>query len=651
MILLVSWIYTLAVCMLAGISNCAAASRSTYNEHLDLKPLPRNNLLASFNFEIYSDSAAETELGNDGQVFWAHYGLFPRSVGQIVQSTRAHELHLRFTQGWWDAEEWGFLPHNGKHAGGTGVEVWAWIAGESDTQAESRWYELVNALSGLFCASLNFVDSSRTTPNPISFRPDSNMRSSFLTYPDSGSSNSSSSDLHLYHGSLPRETVCTENLTPFLKLLPCKGRAGISSLLDGHRIFDSKWQSMALDFVPICDSDNGCRLHMTQKVDVVLDVQRSLQRQHSPIPRPPPPEELHCDISKAYHSESICFPLPNPDVVEWKLSDLFGLKIKSRCQVDQTDGNDVSSSSVCTHITPAWHLTREGGTVVSSTSSNACFSLHESDEFDLAFSTSNSTSVSANDQPPVYIQRSMTGRGQQYGGIQTIIYNPSMTDSVSVIYLESLPWYMKPYIHTMVAGLSSTSSSSATSPSPSASLTQEVMKDILYRPFLERVRGTYLELKLEVPPESRLTLSYDFDKALLYLAEYPPDANRGFDVPPGILTVLTREDDGNMSYTYALRTSSLLLSLPTPDFSMPYNVIILTSTVMALAFGTVYNILVRRFVYEEDLVAQHTPLMQKLKPKIWERWKTPTVSNTGSNKEESAKVQERADAKDRGLKS
>jgi hypothetical protein len=44
------------------------------------------------------------------------------------------------------------------------------------------------------------------------------------------------------------------------------------------------------------------------------------------------------------------------------------------------------------------------------------------------------------------------------------------------------------------------------------------------------------------------------------------------------------------------RTPSLLLSLPTPDFSMPYNVIILSSTVIALAFGSVFNLLARRFV-------------------------------------------------------
>ncbi|KAK9330356.1 GPI transamidase component PIG-T [Lipomyces starkeyi] len=645
MFLLGSWIYLLAVCILFDISDCALVSRGTYIESLDLKPLPRNTLLASFNFEIYSDSAAENGLvyGIDGADFLAHYGLFPRSVGQIVKSTQTHELHLRFTQGWWDSEEWGLLPHNGKYTGGTGVEVWAWIATEQDDEAENSWYELVNALSGLFCASLNFVDSSRTTPNPISFRPDSSGgSSSIFTNPTARKSNVSST-LHLYHGSLPRETVCTENLTPFLKLLPCKGRAGVSSLLDGHRIFDSKWQSMALDFVPICDSDNGCRLHMTQKVDVVLDVLRSLQRKHSPVPKPPPLEELQCDTSKSYHSESICFPLPSPHVVEWKLSDVFGRKIKNRCLLDQRSEYDGSSYSVCTHITPEWHLTREGGTVVSSTPSKACFSLHENDEFDIGFLTSNSTSVSKNERPPVYIQRSMTGRGQQNGGVQTIIHNPSMTDTVSLVYFESLPWYMKPYIHTLAAALST----SALSPIPA--IKEEVVKDVLYRPFLERIRGTYLELKLEIPPDSRLTLSYDFDKTLLYLAEYPPDANRGFDVPPGILTVLTKDDNGTISYAYTLRTSSLLLSLPTPDFSMPYNVIILTSTVMALAFGTIYNILVRRFVYEDDVVREHTPLMQKLKQRIGAKFVLWKTAAEGNKPPESGKLQEETGAKYKSL--
>jgi phosphatidylinositol glycan class T len=123
---------------------------------------------------------------------------------------------------------------------------------------------LTNALSGLFCASLNFIDSTRTTRPVMSFQPVGN-------HP-----NSTHEDLHLLHGTLPREVVCTENLTPFLKLLPCKGKAGISSLLDGHKLFDASWQSMSIDVQPICPTSGGeCQLQITQTIDMVLDIQRS----------------------------------------------------------------------------------------------------------------------------------------------------------------------------------------------------------------------------------------------------------------------------------------------------------------------------------------------------------------------------------------
>ena len=36
------------------------------------------------------------------------------------------------------------------------------------------------------------------------------------------------------------------------------------------------------------------------------------------------------------------------------------------------------------------------------------------------------------------------------------------------------------------------------------------------------------------------------------------------------------------------------MQLPTPDFSMPYNVVTVSCTVMALLFGTIFNILTRR---------------------------------------------------------
>lgn len=94
--------------------------------------------------------------------------------------------------------------------------------------------------------------------------------------PTGNQANLDISNLHLLHGTLPREVVCTENLTPFLKLLPCKGKAGISSLLDGHKLFDASWQSMSIDVVPICPSESSeCVLQITETIDMVLDIERS----------------------------------------------------------------------------------------------------------------------------------------------------------------------------------------------------------------------------------------------------------------------------------------------------------------------------------------------------------------------------------------
>jgi GPI-anchor transamidase subunit T len=109
---------------------------------------------------------------------------------------------------------------------------------------------------------MNFIDSTRTTSPVVSFEPLGD--------------HATSDQLHLLHGTLPGEVVCTENLTPFLKMLPCKGKAGISSLFDGHKLFDASWQSMSIDVRPICPSAEGeCLIEIEQNVDMVLDIDRS----------------------------------------------------------------------------------------------------------------------------------------------------------------------------------------------------------------------------------------------------------------------------------------------------------------------------------------------------------------------------------------
>ncbi|KAK4990020.1 Subunit of the glycosylphosphatidylinositol transamidase complex-like protein [Elasticomyces elasticus] len=184
------------------------------------------------------------------------------------------------------------------------------------------------------------------------------------------------------------------------------------------------------------------------------------------------------------------------------------------------------------------------------------------------------------EQPRLYADRTFTGYGQEHGGVHTVLQNPSPDVSITLVYLESLPWFMKPYVHTLHATIT---------PVDPASASQYGIRDMYYRPALDRARSTQLELLLAIPPSSVLTLTYEFEKAILRYTEYPPDANRGFDIPPAIIRLFPANNETTSPSSY-MRTTSLLLPLPTPDF------------IIALGFGSVFNLMVRRFVGADEHV-------------------------------------------------
>ncbi|TKA67062.1 hypothetical protein B0A55_10408 [Friedmanniomyces simplex] len=551
-----------------------------YSEHLHLRPLPNGYLYAGFNF-----TASTTLSAYESQ----HFRYFPRSLGQILQHSHTQELHLRFALGRWDDESWGSRPRDGRREGGTGVEIWAWLdSGGGRVAVEERWSNLVNSLSGLFCASLNFIDGTKTTRPVLSFEPE-------------GTRGEGGGSMELLHGTLPHEVVCTENLTPFLKLLPCKGKAGVSSLLDGHKVFDANWQTMSIDVRPVCPvGGEECRLEIQQTVDIVLDVERSMRPRDDPIPRPRPIEELECDESKSYHAPDTCYPKRKEGEMAWSLSKIFGTPVRGSCHLaDGDEGSDIGIEVLPDRLVNVLH----GG-------SNDTLAPHKQNHdlrlFRLPDSARQHTDIMVSqqviqqvplqNQPPLYASRQITGFGQERGGMHAVIRNPH-PDQQRIVYLESLPWFLRPYMHTLKVQSHPTNSHDK----PTMDVKLEKM---YYTPALDRLRGTHLELLLTVPAESTVELTYDFDKAILRYTEYPPDANRGFDVAPAVIRVLPNNTagngNGNAQGSY-LRTTSLLLPLPTPDFSMPYNVIILTSTVIALGFGSIFNLLVRRFVLAEEV--------------------------------------------------
>lgn len=131
-----------------------------------------------------------------------------------------------------------------------------------------------------------------------------------------------------------------------------------------------------------------------------------------------------------------------------------------------------------------------------------------------------------------------------------------------------------------------------------------------------------VEARLWVPAASTLVLGFDFLKRFLTVDDFPPDPSRGFDVPPPLAkfhfphavvascpahgnngegqkevattTCATAEGarlPGRIVYAYG---DAGLLDAPQPDFSMPFNVITFTSTIITFFLGTAINLLVRK---------------------------------------------------------
>ena len=251
--------------------------------------------------------------------------------------------------------------------------------------------------------------------------------------------------------------------------------------------------------------------------------------------------------------------------------------MKGRCPLTDPD-----VPPVCVHVPDSRDIFTSEGAHETKSSDSRCYHLDPETDFTLVLTKPENVEDDSRlliepETPLLYAERSFNGHGQEHGGVQAILRNPSDTD-VEFVYMESLPWFMRIYLHTLSARISTSTTANST-----------LIKQIYYRPALDRTRGTQLELLMRIPAHCTVFLTYDFEKSILRYTEYPPDANRGFDVAAAVITTLAPK-------AMNLRTTSLLLYLPTPDFSMPYNVIIFTSTAIALAFGGLYNILVRRFV-------------------------------------------------------
>ncbi|XP_029292030.1 GPI transamidase component PIG-T [Cottoperca gobio] len=527
--------------------------KDDFQEELVIRPLHSGDIYASFQFR----TLWETDFMRGNKV--SHYRLFPKSLGQVISKFSVRELHISFTQGYWRTMQWGqpFQPSP------PGAELWVWFQ-DSVTDVDGTWKELTNVLSGIFCASLNFIDSTNTVQPSASFKP-------------LGIGNVTDHRF-LRYAILPREIVCTENLTPWKKLLPCGSKAGLAVLLKSEKLFHSSFHSQAVHIRPVCQ-DWQCKTtswELRQTLNVVFD--------------------LHT---------------PGQGKREWSLFKMFSRTLTEACPL-------ASSSKIYIDITddpqgeqfevsPATPLLSQAMVL----GDRRTFSVYDLTQ-QLTFGTARSlnllirwkSSEGEMLRPLLHAERYVAGYGLQTGEIHTLMYNNHPYRSFPVLLLDSVPWYLRLYIHTLTV----TSKGKDNKPSY-----------IHYQPSKDRVRPHLLEMLVQLPPNSVTEVTVQFERALLKWTEYTPDPNHGFYVGSSVISSLvpsivamdtnsTQERPlfssffpckEESSYFVRVYTEPLLVNLPTPDFSMPYNVICLTCTVVAVGYGSLYNLLTRSFQIEE----------------------------------------------------
>uniref|UniRef100_S4RUI9 Phosphatidylinositol glycan anchor biosynthesis, class T n=1 Tax=Petromyzon marinus TaxID=7757 RepID=S4RUI9_PETMA len=207
---------------------------------------------------------------------------------------------------------------------------------------------------------------------------------------------------------------------------------------------------------------------------------------------------------------------------------------------------------------------------------------------------------------PLFTTRSQhtRTRSQYTREVHTLVHNTHGSQGVTALLMLTVPWYLRLYVHTL---------------SVSTRGRDVVPSYVGYVPAQGR-RPHLLELLLQLPPRSTTRVTLSFERALLTWTDYPPDPNHGFYIASAVVTAMMPIDVNQtlvvgFATQFANRTPlslergvsrvytpPLLISLPTPDFSMPYNVICLTCTVLAVGFGSLHNLLTRRFT-----VAQPAP--------------------------------------------
>ncbi|CAI2354693.1 unnamed protein product [Caenorhabditis sp. 36 PRJEB53466] len=229
----------------------------------------------------------------------------------------------------------------------------------------------------------------------------------------------------------------------------------------------------------------------------------------------------------------------------WSLGDVFDRKLGSQCKVARSSRIEVIGPVGQVTSTDVQNLTKISG----------------SDPFEIYIPVVDI----AKKQPVVKAWSSQGGFEQQHGVLTVHITNDATASDVQVSQI--IPYYVHlrySQVHWKCDGNG----------------LPRVEKTLKNSKHAEA--PTLLQYKMRLAERQTCELVIPFNKQLLKLDQYPPDANHGMHIPAA--TVFVHKSSAP---SYTIHSNAILVLLPVPDFSMPFNVICFVATAFALVFGPI----------------------------------------------------------------
>lgn len=571
--------------------------QGTFMEELFLGTLPGDKLEALFYFHHRS-------------AITRHHEVFPRAIQSLLRANPyIHTVELSITRGRWFYSRWG-RPALGAKPVGAELRV-TFMEGTPLASLPLFWGNLTHGLSGIFCSSLNFLSRPEMYgPQLVQVRR--GHAPGYLKQP-------------VLYAALPQESVCTENLTPWLRLLPCRGHAGLSSLMNRKVLFGGGYHSLG----------------------VRIQVHRDPQHHHP----------VALSLSQSFHV--VLHPSREGHHGAWTLENVFKTPSLAPCELASVSriyqrvpgglghGNQWAQYLQLEPPVPGMGALSSRGSVhaqdvkLSSesdpTAALALWDLH-GDNSTAGLATrpiSKKLGPAASQQTPHWLaHRYVTGFGNLRGGLTLMMERQLPGNSTAELVgdregagevlcvYQVIPWFIRLWVHTLTLTFDQ---------QVIPFLPQLVLHHIT--PAQDRQSPLIMDLCFHVPPGvQHVGLKAQFTKGFLGVFEYPPDAHRGFDVAAAwVRWTSPVEGTGSSRQWRAVEADGLhrgdgvessplldrlredqmknevytegnLVTLAPPDFSMPYNVICFTSTVLAVFFGTCLNLLLSRL--EDDTIKQ-----------------------------------------------